>query len=64
MLNGAAVSWQSHLQAVVQLPSSDAEYYAALPAGCEIVCLRQILDTTGCWQQESTKVAEDNVACI
>jgi hypothetical protein len=64
MLNGAAVSWQSNRQAVVALSSAEAEYYAASSVGCDIVYLRRILDTMGYPQNTSTKVAEDNVACI
>jgi len=64
MLNGAAISWQSTRQALVSLSSTEAEFYAASVAGCDVVYLRRLCDELGFVQRNATPVMEDNVACI
>ncbi|KAH9303948.1 hypothetical protein KI387_008352 [Taxus chinensis] len=42
-LGSGVISWQSKLQPTVAISSTEAEYKAAVSAGCEAVWLRQIL---------------------
>ena len=64
MMNGAAVSWGSHRQQIVALSSSEAEFYAASAAGCDVAHFRMLLDQLGLAQAGPTVVFEDNWACI
>eukprot|EP00961_Rhodomonas_salina_P274477 3708651-Rhodomonas_salina.3 len=66
MLNGAAISWGSTRQQVVALSSSEAEFYAASVAGCDVSHHCMLLDQLGYApsQREPTVVFEDNWACI
>eukprot|EP00961_Rhodomonas_salina_P203744 2749096-Rhodomonas_salina.1 len=64
MMGGAAISWASTRQAVVALSSSEAEFYAASAAGCDVSHCRMILEQLGIKQTQPTVVFEDNWACI
>eukprot|EP00961_Rhodomonas_salina_P111370 1498463-Rhodomonas_salina.1 len=66
MICGATLSWTSTRQAVVALSSSEAEFYAASAAGCDVVYTLAILEQLGFLQREPTIVFEDsdNWACI
>ena len=64
MMCGAAISWASSRQAVVALSSSEAEFYAASAAGCDVSHFRMILAQLGLEQKQPTIVFEDNWACI
>eukprot|EP00961_Rhodomonas_salina_P201008 2711538-Rhodomonas_salina.1 len=64
MMCGAAISWASTKQAVVVLSSSEAEFYAASAAGCNVSHCRMILEQLGIKQTQPTVVFEDNWACI
>eukprot|EP00961_Rhodomonas_salina_P047593 639478-Rhodomonas_salina.1 len=64
MICGAALSWSSTQQAVVALSSSEAEFYAASAAGCDVVYTQAILEQLGFLQKEPTIVFKDNWACI
>ena len=64
MLNGSAISWQSTRQALVSLSSTEAEFYAASVAGCDVVYLRRLCQDLGFEQASATPVMEDNVVCI
>mmetsp|Transcript_35255 Transcript_35255/g.89043 ORF Transcript_35255/g.89043 Transcript_35255/m.89043 type:complete len:353 (+) Transcript_35255:2642-3700(+) len=62
--NGGAVSWSSKRQPIVALSSSEAEFYAASLAGCEVEYLRRLMDGIGCPQTLPTPVYEDNQGTI
>eukprot|EP00961_Rhodomonas_salina_P087382 1175278-Rhodomonas_salina.1 len=64
MMCGAAISWASTKQAVVALSSSEAEFYAASAAGCDVSHCRMILEQLGIKQTQPTVVFKDNWACI
>eukprot|EP00961_Rhodomonas_salina_P145526 1958452-Rhodomonas_salina.3 len=64
MLCGGAISWASNLQAVVALSSSEAKFYAASAACCDVAYFRMILEQLGIPQTQPTIVFEDNWACI
>eukprot|EP00961_Rhodomonas_salina_P160325 2158331-Rhodomonas_salina.1 len=64
MLNCAAISWGSNHQQVVALSSSEAEFYAASAAGCDVSYFRMLLDQIGLTQRDPTVVFEDNWECI
>eukprot|EP00961_Rhodomonas_salina_P009583 129840-Rhodomonas_salina.1 len=64
MLCGGAISWASNQQAVVALSSSEAEFYTASAAGCDVAYFSMILDQLGIPQTQPTIVFEDNWACI
>eukprot|EP00961_Rhodomonas_salina_P158191 2129584-Rhodomonas_salina.3 len=61
---GAAVSWQSKRQNLVALSSSEAEFYAASYAGCDVIYLWRLVEELGYKQRGPTPVFEDNWACI
>jgi hypothetical protein len=51
MMNGGPISWKSHLQSLVRLSSTEAEYYAASEAAIEaskmvLIQLNQDFSTT------------------
>jgi hypothetical protein len=48
----------------VGLSSTEAEFYAASLAGCEVECLRRLLRDVGYPQVLPTVLDEDNQACI
>jgi hypothetical protein len=64
MLGGAAISWSSRKIKVVALSSFESEWYSASICGCEVTVVRRLLEEIGFPQPESTKVFEDNAACI
>ena len=64
MLGGAAVSWSSRKIKVVALSSFESEWYSASICGCEVTVVRRILEEIGYAQGASTKIMEDNAACI
>ena len=64
MMCGGAISWSSTRQAVTALSSSEAEFYAASSAGCDVCYMRGLLDELGIKPAEPTVVYEDNWACI
>ena len=64
MLCGAAISWSLTRQGVVALSSSEAEFYAASWAGCDVTYLRRLMEEMGIVQPGPTPVFEDNWACI
>eukprot|EP00961_Rhodomonas_salina_P303804 3941371-Rhodomonas_salina.4 len=59
-----SVTGASTKQAVVALSSSEAEFYAASAAGCDVSHCRMILEQLGIKQTQPTVVFEDNWACI
>eukprot|EP00961_Rhodomonas_salina_P304048 3941465-Rhodomonas_salina.2 len=61
---GAAVAWQSKKQNLVALSSSEAEFYAASYAGCDVLYLCSMVQELGYEQHGPTPVFEDNWACI
>eukprot|EP00961_Rhodomonas_salina_P238306 3221090-Rhodomonas_salina.3 len=56
--------WASNGQAVVALSSSEAEFYTASAAGCDIAHFCMILNQLGIPQMQPTIVFEDNWAYI
>ena len=64
MMCGGAVAWSSTRQAVTALSSSEAEFYAASGAGCDVKYLRGLLDEFGIKPTQPTIVYEDNWVCI
>jgi len=62
--NGGPISWSSKRQPIVALSSSEAEFYAASLAGCEVEYLRRIFEGLGFRQQKPTVVYEDNQGTI
>lgn len=64
ILHGAAVSWASKRQHSVALSSTEAEFYSASLAGCDVEYLRFVLDDLGFPQATPTVLFEDNQACI
>jgi transposase InsO family protein len=50
--SGGAVSWQSRLQKVVALSTTEAEYMAAVEAGKELIWMRDFLNELGVKQEE------------
>ena len=61
---GGAISWSSTRQAVTALSSSEAEFYAASNAGCDVAYMRGLLSELGIKPAEPTVIYEDNWACI
>ena len=64
MLNGAAISWKSKRQATVLLSLAESEFIAASQCRQEVIYLREILKGFGDAQPDSTRLYEDNQACI
>eukprot|EP00961_Rhodomonas_salina_P231906 3133039-Rhodomonas_salina.1 len=64
MMCGAAISWASNRRVIVALSSSEAEFYAASAAGCDVSHCCMILTQLGIEQKQPTVVFEDNWACI
>jgi len=64
MKSGAAVNWQSKLQSVVALSTTEAEYTATSTAGQEVVYQRQWHDSIGYKITKPTTVFNDNNGCI
>ena len=58
------VAWGSHLQSIVSLSSTEAEYVAACSATKLACWLRSCLWELGCEQVEPTVIFEDNNGCI
>eukprot|EP00961_Rhodomonas_salina_P122352 1647686-Rhodomonas_salina.1 len=56
MLCGGAISWASNQQAVVALSSSEAEFYAASAACCDVAYFSMILDQLGIPQTQLNAV--------
>ena len=64
MLNGAAISWKSKVQATVSLSRAESEFIVASQCGQKVLYLREILKDFGTAQPDSTRLYEDNQACI
>ena len=62
-INGGAVAWRSHLQPMVTLSSTEAEYVALSDAAQEAVYLRNVLAFLDV-SQGVTIMFEDNQPCI
>jgi hypothetical protein len=63
-LNGGPICWQSKLQPVVSLSTTEAEYVALSGAGCEAVFVRGLLQDLGFTQVSPTIIFEDNTGCL
>ena len=64
MINGGAVSWNSSLQSLITLSSTEAEYLGACNAACEAVWLRIVLKELRLRQRGPTRIHVDNESCI
>jgi hypothetical protein len=62
-LGSSLISWQSYKQPVKALSTAESEYIALTSAFQEGIWLRQFLESIG-YKQETTKIQEDNRACI
>jgi hypothetical protein len=63
-MNGCAVSCKIQHQPTVALSTAEAEYMAITAASQQAIFLRQLLDSMGVKQLDSTMIFEDNQACI
>jgi hypothetical protein len=63
-MNGASVMRRSHLQTIIALSSTEAEYVSAAEATKEIVTLRRFLSELGYASQLPTPILIDNTACV
>ena len=63
LLGGSAVSWVCQRQSCIAQSTAEAEYYAAVSAGNEVIWLKQLLADIKEPQQTVT-IHEDNNACI
>jgi hypothetical protein len=59
-----AISWQSKLQKIVTLSTTEAEYIAAVSAGQEILWLRNLFEELGYPQHMSSTLYMDNQSAI
>jgi hypothetical protein len=59
-----AISWQSKLQTIVTLSTTEAEYIAAVSAGQEILWLRNLFEELGYPQETSSSLYLDNQSAI
>jgi hypothetical protein len=64
LFSGASIQWRSHLQSVVALSSTEAEYISAAEAAREIVTLRRFLSELGYIPHSPTPIFVDNTACV
>ena len=64
MLQGAAVSWQSKLQTIVALSTTEAEYTCVSSAAQEIVYQRQLRQDMLIVVTEPTLLFNDNSGCV
>jgi hypothetical protein len=63
-MNGASVMWRSHLQTIIALSSTEAEYVSAAKATKEIITLRRFLSELGYAPQLPTPIVVDSTACV
>ena len=49
---GGANSWQSRLQKMVALSTTEAEYMAAVEASKEVLWMKDFIGELGIWQEE------------
>ena len=64
MLSGGPVSWKSHLQPIVALSSTEAEYITVTAAAQEGIWLRRVMSELGFEQLGATGLAVDNEGAI
>jgi hypothetical protein len=64
LMNGASVMWRSHLQTIIALSSTEAEYVSAAEATKEIITIRRFLSELGYAPQLPTPILVDNTACV
>ena len=65
MINDSLISWVSTKQknSTPAQSAAEAEYYAAVSAANEAMCIREVLNELG-FSQGTIKIYEDNQACI
>ena len=61
---GCTISWRSKRQAIVALPSTEAEYIAMSFATKEAIWLKRLLESLKVEQPKPTKLFEDNQGAI
>ncbi|CAL1382198.1 unnamed protein product [Linum trigynum] len=59
-----AFTWSSKKQAIVTLPTCEAEYVAATSCACHAIWLRKLLKELNMTQEESTKIFVDNKSAL
>ena len=64
IIGGGAVSWSSHLQSVVSLSTTEAEYIAAVEAGKEIIWMRNLLTEFGFNITSPSQLLIDNNSAV
>jgi len=64
MLSSGPVSWKSHLQPIVTLSSTEAEYITITTAAQEGIWLRRVMAKLGFEQVGATSLAVDNEGAI
>jgi hypothetical protein len=63
-MNSASVMWRSHLQTIIALSPTEAEYVSAAEATKEVVTPRRFLSKLGYAPQLPTPILVDNTACV
>ena len=64
MVAGAVIVYQTILQKVIALSSTEAEFYALSEAGKLTLNVQSILEELGIAQYEATPMYEDNKGCL
>ena len=64
LIAGGAVSWQSRLQTITALSTTEAEYVAAVDAGKDVVWMRQLLGELGFSITGASALRMDNQSAI
>jgi hypothetical protein len=58
--NKSPIMWKSKMPRITALSMAEAEYYSAWAAGCEVLCLRALLDRLGVKQKKPAPIYGDN----
>ena len=64
IMAGTAISWQSKLQSLVALSTTEAEYIAAVETGKDVMWMRQLLGEFGMRVSGATELRVDNQSAI
>nr|XP_048330566.1 secreted RxLR effector protein 161-like [Ziziphus jujuba var. spinosa] len=63
-IGSGAISWMSKKQPVVALSTTEAEYIAACPTGCQIIWLQRVLESLRFKPEKPTILFCDNSSTI
>ena len=64
LYNKSPIMWKSKMQKTTALSTTEAAYYSASAAGCEVLYLSALLCRLGFGQKKSTPIYDGNTASI